>query len=450
MELIQILLATLVTLGLLVTVHEYGHFWVARRCGIKVLRFSIGFGKPLVRWYDKQGTEYAIAAIPLGGYVKMLDEREGNVEESEKDQAFNRKPVGQRIAVVVAGPAANFLFAIFAYWLMFLLGVTAYVPLIGEVNQGSLADQAGLRSGEEIIQIDGSDTQSWQEVSLALLAHMGETGTINLATRNEQGETRDYQVQLSAWLQGEEAPDPLSSIGIEPWRPAIPAVLASIVEGSAAERAGLQSQDRVLAVNGEAINDWMELVNLIQANPGQSLQLTVQRDGRDVDLSLTPASRETDSGEWVGYMGAAVQPVQMPDDKLRIMTYSPLAALGQGLEKTWQMTTFTLDALKKMVVGLISIKNLSGPITIAKVAGASVEGGLESFLSFLAYLSVSLGLINILPIPVLDGGHLMYYLVEWVRGKPVSERIQQMGLRLGLGIIMTLMVLALYNDLMRL
>ncbi len=451
MSIIQIILAMIVTLGLLVTVHEFGHFWVARRCGVKVLRFSVGFGKPLWRRVDKLGTEFVIAAIPLGGYVKMLDEREGPVAASEMGLAFNRKPVGQRIAVVVAGPAANFLFAILAYWLFFVIGVSTVVPVIGDVQPDSLAAQAELRSGNEIVSIDGVETQTWQAVHLKLLGYIGETGTVEITTR-PVGSLSEYrhQLQVQLWLTDVEQPDPLSSLGIKPWSPHVPARIGQVVSGGAAEIAGLQPNDLVVTADGMPISAWQDLVDIIQPRPDKKIRLEVERDGQINGLIAVPSAKQLEDGSVVGYLGVAATPVEWPEEMRRELNYTVISAWQPALEKTWSMSVLTLASLKKMLLGLISIKNLSGPITIAKVAGASVDQGFQSFLSFLAYLSISLGIINILPIPVLDGGHLMYYLVELVRGKPVSERVQMFGLRIGLSLIAALMLLALYNDLVRL
>jgi len=451
MDLLQIIFATIVTLGLLVTVHEYGHFWVARRCGVKVLRFSIGFGKALYTRKDRHGTEFVIAAIPLGGYVKMLDEREGEVAADELSQAFNRKPVGQRIAVVVAGPAANFLFAIFAYWLMFVTGVTSIAPVVGQVAPDSLAAKAGLQAQHEIVAIDGVETSSWQQVGMQLLHHIGDSDTIELQVgpfgRDAQ---QSLSIPLQDWLADTEVPDVLGGLGIRPYRPEVTARIKQVVKGSAAERANLQKQDVVLAVNGALVKDWGELVEFIETHPGEKVTFEIERNGTRLFQSVILESREDAEGKVIGRVGIAVESPVWPEEMRRDTRYSLFGALPEAVQQTWDMTALILVSIKKMLLGSISLKNLSGPITIAQVAGDSVEQGLESFLKFLAYLSISLGVINILPIPLLDGGHLMYYLAELVRGKPVSEKVQMLGLRIGIGIIMTLMFFALYNDLTRL
>lgn len=451
MGVIQIILAAIVTIGVLVTIHEYGHFWVARRCGVKVLRFSVGFGKALYKWYDRHGTEFVIAAIPLGGYVKMLDEREGDVAPEEVQYAFNRQPVGKRIAVVVAGPAANFLFAIVAYWLMYVIGITTVVPVIGAVESGSIAARAGVEVNHEIVAVDNEETATWQAINIQMLGRIGDSGAVILRTRSiDNSLEREYQLQVKDWLAGVEQPDPIGSLGIEPYRPMIPARIGQILEQGAGERAGLKAQDKVLSVAGEPVAQWEDLVQQVKANPQRPIDMEIEREGRVLTLTVTPDAKVTEDNKVVGYLGVGAEPVPWPAELQRTISYSIFGAWVPAVKKTWDMSVLTLVSLKKMLVGLISIKNLSGPITIAKVAGDSIDRGVETFLNFLAYLSISLGLINILPIPVLDGGHLMYYLVELVRGRPVSEKVQMLGLRIGISIILALMMLALYNDLTRL
>ena len=451
MYFLQIIFATVVTLGLLVTIHEYGHFWVARRCGVKVLRFSIGFGKPLCKWLDRHGTEFVIAAIPLGGYVKMLDEREAPVEPELVDQAFNQKKVGQRIAIVVAGPAANFLFAIFAYWLMFSIGTSTVVPVIGKIGQGTPASLANIQQDSEIVAVNGVETLTWEAVSIQLLSRIGDSGQLNITTRQlDSISHQSASIPIQEWLRGVEEPRPLGSLGIKPYSPSVLPRLGQVVSGGAGEKAGLQVSDLILAAGGEPINFWQDLVAKVQASPNIPIELKVEREGRLLSISVVPEAKSNAEGQIIGHLGVASQQASWPESLLREIRYPVFSAILPAVEKTWDMTILTLDALKKMLVGDISVKNLSGPITIAKVAGDSVERGAETFLNFLAYLSISLGLINILPIPVLDGGHLMYYLVELVRGKPVPEKIQNIGLRIGISLILALMSVAIFNDLMRL
>ena len=446
----QTILAFVITLGILVSIHEFGHFWVARRCGVKVLRFSIGFGRILWRRTDRHGTEFAIAAIPLGGYVKMLDESEEPVPPGELDQAFNRKPVLSRFAIVAAGPLANFLLAILALALMYMVGVRVLVPQVGEVLVDSPAAVAGIRPGDEIVAIDGTATPGWQAVNMALLAPIGESRALAVAVRQgADGAVREREVMLNNWLSGQEQPDPLGSLGVVPYTLTIPAVLGQLTDDGAAARDGLRPGDRVVNVDGEPVSDWMHFVSLVQNSSEQPMRLLIERDGVQQDLVLTPNSR-TVEGVTTGFIGAGVQQVSWPDTMIRHLQLGPVDALVKGVTETWSLTTLTFESLWKMMVGLVSVKNLSGPITIAKVAGASLESGLESFLHLLAMLSVSLGVLNLLPIPVLDGGHLLFYLVEMVRGKPLSEKAQTFGLKIGMTLVIGVMLLAMYNDLSRL
>ncbi|MCD1648501.1 RIP metalloprotease RseP [Marinobacter adhaerens] len=449
MQIIETVLALALTLGILVTLHEYGHFWVARRCGVKVLRFSVGFGKPMFSWYDKHGTEFAVAAIPLGGYVKMLDEREGPVPEELRDQAFTSKPPGQRIAIAAAGPVANFLFAIFSYWLLSVVGVTHVAPIVGQITDESVAERVGLQEGMEIHAVDGHRVSSWRDVNMRILERTGEHGVISMEV-SEDGARGTVSGELSGWGLSDDTPNPLAEFGITPWRPAVPPVLGQISDGGRAQAAGLQPGDRIVAVDGEPISSWFELVEFIRNAPEQTLQVTIERNGEEQSVSVTPEAKTQESGESIGFVGAGVEAISWPEEVLRDVSYGPFAAVPVALSETWADTRLTLVAIKKMVTGLLSPTNLSGPITIARVAEASVSSGFEDFVRFLAYLSVSLGILNLLPVPVLDGGHIVYYTIEALRGKPLSEQAQAFGLRIGMAMILTLMVFALYNDLMRL
>lgn len=451
MGLIQNILAVIVVLGLLVTFHEFGHFWVARRCGVKVLRFSVGFGRPLWSTVDRHGTEFAVAAIPLGGYVKMLDEREAPVPEDQLDQAFNRKTVWQRIAIVAAGPIANFLLAIVAYWALFVAGTTTVAPIVGPVTPNSPAAEAGLPQGSEITAIQGDAMRSWEEINLKLVSMIGFNGELEIEARPEgSSASRAYQLPISRYMVRQDPPQPLETLGFVPWRPDVPAVLGQVLEGQAAAEAGLQPGDRITSLNGEPVRDWMQFVEIIRDSAGEALRVDYQRNGESGTLTMTPGRNTLESGVEVGYIGAGAEPVNWPDELLRDIRYGPIEALGQALSRTGDMVVLTVDAIRKMLVGLISPSNLSGPITIAQISGDSARAGTEAFVSFLAYLSISLGVLNLLPIPVLDGGHLLYYFVEVLRGRPVSEQTQAIGLRIGLAMVGTLMLMALYFDLMRL
>lgn len=450
MTALYMIIGTLVALGVLVTFHEFGHFWVARRCGVKVLRFSVGFGTPLVRWHDRQGTEFVIAAIPLGGYVKMLDEREGDVPPALVGQSFNRKPVGQRIAIVAAGPVANFLLAIFFFWVLAMLGSQQIRPVIGTVENGSPAAAAGLTAGQEIVSVDGKPTNGWSAVNLQLVRRLGESGTLNIGVRGEGSSTdQQRQVKLDQWLKGADEPDPIRSLGLQPWRPAIEPVLAEIDPKGPAGAAGLKTGDRLLGIGGQSVNEWQQVVDSVRARPGAQVVVRVERDGAPLDVPVTLGVKGEGEAA-AGYLGAGVKGGQWPASMLREVSYGPLEAVGEGLSRTWNMSVLTLGSLKKMLFGELSVKNLSGPITIAKVAGASAQSGVGDFLNFLAYLSISLGVLNLLPIPVLDGGHLLFYLVEWARGRPLSDRVQGWGVQIGISLVLGVMLLALINDLGRL
>ncbi|MBF8729028.1 MULTISPECIES: RIP metalloprotease RseP [Pseudomonas] len=450
MTALYMIIGTLVALGVLVTFHEFGHFWVARRCGVKVLRFSVGFGTPLVRWHDRHGTEFVVAAIPLGGYVKMLDEREGEVPPALLGQSFNRKPVGQRIAIVAAGPIANFLLAILFFWVVALLGTQQVRPVIGSVESGSLAASAGLIAGQEVVSIDGKPTNGWSAVNLQLVRRLGESGTLRVGVRDE-GATleRQHEVNLDHWLKGVDEPDPIQSLGLRPWRPAIPPVLAEIDPKGPAAAAGLKTGDTLLALDGVVLKDWQQVVDSVRARPEAKVRLRVERDGAQLEVPVILARRGEGQASG-GYLGAGVKGVEWPAEMLREISYGPLEAVGESLSRTWSMSVLTLESLKKMLFGELSVKNLSGPITIAKVAGASAQSGMGDFLNFLAYLSISLGVLNLLPIPVLDGGHLLFYLIELARGRPLSDRVQGWGVQIGISLVIGVMLLALINDLGRL
>ncbi|MDH2079359.1 sigma E protease regulator RseP [Pseudomonas atacamensis] len=450
MSALYMIAGTLIALGVLVTFHEFGHFWVARRCGVKVLRFSVGFGMPLLRWHDKQGTEFVVAAIPLGGYVKMLDEREGEVPVDQLDQSFNRKSVRQRIAIVAAGPIANFLLALVFFWVLAMLGSEQVRPVIGAVESGSIAAKAGLNAGQEIVSIDGEPTSGWAAVNLQLVRRLGESGAIQLLVR-EQGSTAESArtLALDNWLKGADEPDPIRSLGIRPWRPALPPVLAELDPKGPAQAAGLKTGDRLLALDGQPLDDWQQVVDTVRTRPDTKIMLRIERDNAQIDVPVTLAARG-ESKAPSGYLGAGVKAIDWPPEMIREVSYGPLAAIGEGARRTWTMSILTLDSLKKMLFGELSVKNLSGPITIAKVAGASAQSGVADFLNFLAYLSISLGVLNLLPIPVLDGGHLLFYLIEWVRGRPLSDRVQGWGIQIGISLVVGVMLLALVNDLGRL
>ncbi|MGI9285073.1 MAG: RIP metalloprotease RseP [Pseudomonadales bacterium] len=451
MEIVQTIAVTIFTLGVLVTFHEYGHFWVARRNGIKVLRFSIGFGKPLITWYDKQGTEFVIAAIPLGGYVKMLDEREGEVDPGEIEQAFTQKSVYARIAVVIAGPAANLLLAVFVLWLGFLAGERGVAPVIDAVAPDSPAAQAGLTVGQEIVAIDGHETPTWRALSLRLLERIGESGTLSISSKYPDSDLiYDADAELKNWLQGQEEPDLFAGLGVTLFRPKVELKIDEIVPNSAADQAGLRRGDEILMSNGQLMETWDQWVEYVQQHPEQAINVQIMRNGESINLDLTPQRVVGEDGREIGRVGVKPQIGEWPEYMLRDYDYSIWGAAAAAVARTWQLSKFTLQSIKKMLFGQISAKNLSGPITIAKVAGDSAQSGWQSYLGFLALLSVSLGVLNLLPIPVLDGGHLLFYLIELVKGSPLSDRIQIAGQQIGLLMLAGVMLLAFYNDFSRL
>ncbi len=449
-HLLQMLLVTALTLAVVVTVHEFGHFWVARRCGVKVLRFCIGFGKPLWRRLDRHGTEFAIAAIPLGGYVKMLDEREGEVPPELLPQSFMRKPVLSRIAIVAAGPIANFVLAIVLFWIIFMTGISGVTPVIDTIKPDSLAAHAGLETGQEIVAVDGAATPTWQALQERLLRRIGETGTLQISVKNPDSDLVERRtIALDNWLAGAEAPDMVEGLGITLWYPRGEPVIETVVPASPAAQAGFMVGDRIESADGTPIANWREWQEYVRARPERVIHTVIVRaDGRH-DIELTPERKLDDAGKAFGLAGLGGK-IEWPDNMKRDFRYGPIAAIGKALDRTWATAAISLDTMKKMLLGMVSAKNLSGPITIAKVATASAESGWEPFLAFLAFLSVSLGVLNLLPIPVLDGGHILFSLPELITGKPLSEKVQAVGYQVGLFVVIGVMVLALYNDLLRL
>ncbi|EOD56806.1 sigma E protease regulator RseP [Aeromonas molluscorum] len=441
--------AFIVALGLLVAVHEFGHFWVARRCGVKVERFSIGFGKAIWRRMGKDGTEYVLALIPLGGYVKMLDGRVDELKPGEEAQAFNHKSVWARMAIVAAGPMANFVFALFAFWLMFMIGVPSVKPIVGEVRSHSIAAEAGLLPGMQIVEVGGEPTGDWESIVYALISHLGDDSVQLKLTEPKSSYASDKTLELKSWTFDPDKESPIVSLGIIPLGAKVLPVVAEVVPDSASATAGMRKGDKILALDGQPLTDWAAFVGKVQSSPDQPLQLTIERDGREQSITLTPHAKEV-KGKAVGFVGLSPQVVPLPDEYRILLQYGPLDALWQGMHKTWSLITLTFDMIGKLIGGIVSLDNLSGPISIAKGAGNSADYGLVYFLGFLALISVNLGIINLFPLPVLDGGHLVYFLIEAVTGKPVSEKIQEVGFRIGAAILMLLMGIALFNDFARL
>jgi regulator of sigma E protease len=444
------LLAFIILLGILVTGHEYGHFWVARRCGVKVQRFSIGFGKTLWRWFDKQGTEYIVALIPLGGYVKMLDERVDEVSSKDKNKAFNNKSIYQRIAIIAAGPLANFIIAIIAFYIMFLIGVPSVKPIIGAITPNSIVAQAGIKPKSEIISIDDNATTTWQDVNMALVAAMGEKKLQFKVKPAESQYSKNYQLNTQQWHFLPEKESAITSIGIIPFTPKIYTEIAFIAKNSPAQKGGLQIGDKLIKLADVKINNnWQIFSDKIKQYANKSVSLTILRNNQEINLLVMPASKKL-NGKVIGYLGVSPKRDSYPKEYRIEQSYGVFGSLTHAVNKTWQLVTLSFDMIGKLVTGNISLNNLSGPIAIAQGAGSSASYGFVYFLGFLALISVNLGIVNLLPLPVLDGGHLFYYVIELFTGKPVPEKVQEFGFKFGALALLGLMSIAIYNDLLRL
>ncbi len=452
MSIFYTLASFIIALGILITFHEFGHYLVARWNGVKVLRFSVGFGQPVFRKrLGKDQTEWIVAAIPLGGYVKMLDENEGKVAKEDLSRAFNRQPVGRRFAIVAAGPLANFLLAIVMYWFMFILGVEGIKPMLGPVVPDTPVAQAQFKEGETIVSIENELVESWQDARWTLLRYaINQSPDVTVETVSQNGEINRRQLDLSGMHPDEMEGNVLGKIGFNVYQPEIKPVIAEVMAGGAGERAGLQAGDEILAVNDKDIYSWNEFVPEVQANPGHPLVLEVLRNDQIIVLNITPETI-TENGQKIGRIGIMPEVDQTLFEALRVtVTYPAGEAVMIAMNKTWETTVLTLRMLSKMITGDVSWKNVSGPISIADYAGQSAQMGLVSYLAFLALISVSLGVLNLLPIPILDGGHLMYYIVEIIKGSPVSEKTIIIGQKVGLVMLFTLMTFAIYNDINRL
>ena len=434
----------LLAIAILVAVHEYGHFWVARKLGVKVLNFSIGFGKSIFKWRRKNDpTEYSIGLIPLGGFVKMLDEREGEVAKEELHLAFNRKPLKVRTAVVAAGPIFNFLFAILAIWVVFVIGSDDIEPIVGEVVENSLAESAGFKAGDVLTEIDGKSVQTWGQHQFYMLHQAMKGNQMEVLVTNEIHGDREITIDFGSLDQRTIAGQAITSqIGI--WPPAPAARVSQVVANSPAAQADLVPGDEILAVDGTTVNNWFDMATLISAKPGEKLVLSILREQQYIDVTLVTNSITVD-GEQYGQIG-----LYRPQLQSTTLRFGPLESVWQAIDYNWRTTVITLRSLGRMLTAEMSSENLSGPITIARLAGQTVESGFADFLKFLAIISVSLGLLNLLPIPVLDGGHLMYYLIEAITGKEPSEKFMIWGQQIGIAMIIMLMVLAFYNDIVRL
>ena len=437
--------STLMAIAILVTIHEFGHFAVARFFNVKVICFSVGFGKALLSWRDKLGTEYRIAAIPLGGFVKMLDSREGKVLSVDETYAFDKKPVAQRIAIVAAGPLINFLFAAMIYGLISGLGTTVVIPVVQDIQ--GISEKSIFPA--EIVKIDGQDTLSWERINIRLVEKIGDEGTLPITLRGLE-DSLLFETEVFIPKHTEKQSSPLELFGFTLWSPRINPVIHSIQKGGRGDKGGLEEGDRILFVNGFPLYEWQSFVEMVKSSANQELALKVDRYGSLISLSVTPEAKinKTSKTEY-GFLGVTARPPQFPLDMQRKLRTDLLSSILIGFERTIEMIRVTTGALGKMITGVISVDNLSGPVTIARIAGDSAVSGWYSYLSFLAYLSVSLGVLNLLPIPILDGGHLMFFAIEWVKGQPVSDKIQSTGLKFGALILAGFMLLAFYNDLMR-
>ena len=451
MTILSYVLAFLVAIGVLVAVHEYGHFWMARRLGIRVLRFSIGFGKALWTRRGADGTEYALSAIPLGGYVKLLDEREGPVDPALASQAYNRKPVWARILVLLAGPLANFIFAVVAYWVLFMAGIPALKPVVGEVAADSTAARAGLRAGDEIVGVGTQAVATRESAVLALLDELMNGRTIDLELRDEAGNAREARLEIAGDRRVLTEPGALlPGLGFDFWYPMVPARVGKILPGSPAERAGLREGDEILAVGAQPVEDFQALVAAVQPRPGARLEFAIERDGQALTVPVEVESQR-EGDRLIGRIGVQpAAPEALPEGMRTLERYGPASALARAAGKTWSMSVLTVRMLWNVATGDVSVKNLSGPINIAEYAGFSARQGILAFLSFLAIVSVSLFVLNLLPIPILDGGQIVFQLAELAKGSPLSERAQAVGQQVGLLLLLVLMSFAFYNDLSRL
>jgi len=443
----------ILAIGVLVTFHEYGHYWVARKTGVKVLKFSVGFGRPLYSWVRTRGEdsiEYIIAAIPLGGYVKMLDEREGSVPEKDKPRAFNTQPVSTRFAIVIAGPMFNFILAFIFFWLVYVMGITATRPILGEPEAESIAARANFLDHDEVIMVGTKSIRSWQEFRLALIQQGLGGGVLPVTVKDENNLEVIRQLDLGGMHLLEDEKDVVRKIGFTRWWPVLPPRLGGVIEQGAASKAGLQKNDLIRRINGRDIETWEQVVDTVKSSPGKVLQFDIERDGIVQNIAVIPEIREVDEIK-SGYIGAYQE---IPDSLKKELTieleYNAFESIGLALIKTWDSSVLTLQVFGKIISGEASLKNISGPVTIAQYAGLTASIGFSTFIGFLAIISVSLGVLNLLPVPMLDGGHLFYYLIEVIKGSPVSEAFEAKGQAVGIVLLGLLMCIALFNDFQRL
>ena len=445
------ILAFLIAIFLLITIHEYGHFWVARKVGIKVLRFSIGFGRPLWQWQGKDGINYVIAWLPLGGYVKLLDEREGEVPLEQLPYAFNRQTVWRRFLVVSAGPAMSWLLGLLLFWLVFIIGLQQVKPIVGDVLPHSIAAQAGLPKGAQLLAIDNHPTSTWQKVLIAMIFRLGETGVMQVtAVPTHAKQPQQYTFNLSTWKVGGLNPDPLISLGITPYLPPIIPVIYKVETNQAAAHAGLLPGDQILAIDGQAIKNWQQFMQIVQQHPNKNVHVLIQRDGQHKNIAVQIGAKKISDGKVIGFLGVQAMAPHWPEAMKFTQQYSVLTAWMPAFQEAVLFSKLNFLALGKMIVGHISLRGLGGPITIFTSASLAFKQGVVIYLSFLALLSVTLACINILPIPGLDGGHLLFLLLEVLRGRPFSVAAEVLAWRLGMIFLILLMVQATMNDLLRL
>jgi len=451
MSALFIIVAAILLLGPLIAIHEFGHYIVARKLGVKVLVYSIGFGPTLLKWTSKKsGIQYQLSALPFGGYVKMLDEREGNVAAEDLPKAFNRQHPWKRIAIVAAGPLINLAFAVVLFWILFLPSQEQLNTRVGKVLPNTPAATVQMNVGDKITAVDGTPVTTWEKLNFALVDRVGETGSIEVqADRN--GQIQTFKLPIQNFLK-DQSQSALDSLGFMPYRPPIAAIATKLSADGAAIRQGMKEGDKIIAIDGVKMNDWFDVVQTVQAAPEKLLKIDVLRQNQLVHLQIMPQAKRDNMGNVSGVLGvqSILGKITIPAEYKQTIQYSPTEAFVMAVDKTGQISGMILNSIVKMVRGLIGLDNLSGPITIAKVAGQSAEMGWQTFISFMALMSVSLGILNLLPIPMLDGGHLVYYFIELIRGKPVSEQIQLVGLKIGMVLLGSMMLLALFNDFMRL
>lgn len=450
MTLIYNVLFFLLALTILVAVHEWGHFIVARMVGVKVLRFSIGFGRPLISFMGKKGTRYILAMIPLGGYVKMLDEEEGEVKPSELNKAFNRKSVWARIAVVIAGPALNFIFAVLAFWLMFVIGINTLAPIIGAIEPNSMASKTSLRVNDELLAINQEPVRSWQEFQQKMVEHLGEQGTLSLTVKREKNPMPfEVLLPINDWQLDPIKPDLLKSLGLKAYLPLLEPVIGKVIENQPADKAGFKENDQIIEINTTPIQYWHEVLSLVQLNLDKTIKVKVLRNNSPLTLILTPEIKIYE-GQKMGFIGIIVKKQFIAQNWLRNQKYSIYVSFKMAVKETKKLTLTSFNMIGKFLNAKISPRNIGGPIGIAEGAGQAASVGFVYYLSFLAFISISLGVINLLPIPMLDGGHLLFYLVEILLGRPVLGKVKEKCLMVGMALLLSLTVLAMFNDITRL